>query len=154
MVAEKFVKGNPEVKFCHIASAFLKWYGQTTERAIGETTIKTGKLATGASFADMTPALGEQRVLTNSQFYWILVQQPRGEAPDGKNRRLLVDGHANFLRVLDKDGIERSVRASWSHGSGWIVNADGLGDDYSWYAINQVLSRKSDLKILEPSVPA
>lgn len=141
-VVEHFTKANPDVKFWDFGGNFMSWFRPLVENEVGETTARIGKLRVPAKIAEMTPELGERRIMTLSQLYWMLSQQPKGEKPNGKNRRLLTNGYANLLRVLDKDGIERSVYAGWSDGSGWYVCARGLEDELRWYAGYQVVSSK------------
>ncbi len=77
-----------------------------------------------------------------SQIYWMLAQQPKGEKPNGKNRRLLVNGYVNLFRVIDANGEERAVCARWDEGSGWYVYARELEHEYQWDAGGQAVSRK------------
>ncbi len=142
LVADHFTTSNPGVKFWDFGSHFKSWFMSMTEKKVGETTAAIGKLRVNAKLADMTPDLGEDRVRTISQLYWMLSQQPRGEKPDGKNRRLLTNGYSNILRVLDKDGIERAVFARWDDDGGWLVNALELEFEDRWDAGGQVVSGK------------
>lgn len=141
-VAEHFTKENTEVKFWDFGNNFKARYMTMTEKAVGETVVRVGKLKVRATLADMTPELGENRILTASQLFEFLKRQGKGEKPNGKDRRLLVDGSANLLRVLDKDGVEGAVDARWGEGDGWIVYAYVLENDDQWSAGYQVVSRK------------
>ncbi len=140
VVAEKFTD-NGTVKFWSFSSNFQKLFMPMTEKEVGEMAVTISKLRVQAKHADMTPELGERRVLTTSQLYWMLAQQPNGEKPDGKNRRLLTDRYVN-VRILDMDDIERAVRTFWFEGYGWRVDADDLDYQDEWFAGNQVFSRK------------
>lgn len=142
IVAEKFTKDNTEVKFWHFGSNFMTWFGPMTEGETLETKVSVNRLRIKAKFADMTPELSEPRLVTVSQLYWMLQQQPKGEKSNGKNRRLLVNGYVNLLRIPDKDGIERSVIVYWHDGGGWYVYADGLESEDEWDAGLQVVSSK------------
>lgn len=142
VVAEHFTKENQNIQFWYFGDSFRAWFLPVTEKEVGETTVKIGTLKVQAKLAQMTPELGENRILTASQLRWMLLQQPKGEKPNGKNRRLLTNGYANILRVLDKEGIERAVRADCYDGHGWYVNAYELEYDYRWGAGYQVVSSK------------
>lgn len=154
VVAEKFTKSNPDVKFWYFGNNFETWFLPLTEKAVEESLVGIGKLRIPANLAEMTPEQPAPRITTTSQFYWMMSQQPRGEKPNGKNRRLLVDGSANLFRVIDVNGEERAVFVGWDGGLGWFVCARELGHVFQWGAGDQVISRKSVLQTLESLAPA
>lgn len=142
-VATHFTKTNPGgVQFWDFGSNFTSWIMPMTEKEVGETMVAIGKLRVKANFAEMASELGAPRIVTASQFYWMLSQQPNGEKPNGKNRQLPVDGSVTLLRVLDKDGIERAVLVYWRDGYGWLVYAFDLEHGSQWHAGYQVVSSK------------
>jgi len=138
-VAKKFTKTNREVSLSYFSNDFLL-FGHIIEEAVGETVVTIHKLSIKSKLAEMTTELGEKRITTLSQLYWMLSKQPQGEKPNSKNRRLLTNGYTNILRILDKDGIERAVCVCWGAGSGWRVCAYELEFDYQWGAGCQVIS--------------
>ncbi len=142
IVAEKFTKENPDVQFWYFGDNFKTWCMPMTEKAVGEATVSVSKLRIRATLAKMTPEQPAPRIVTASQIYWMLSQQPKGEKPNGKTRRLSVDGSANLFRVIDVNGEERAVYAGWDDGYGWGVDASVLEDDYQWRAGSRVISRK------------
>ncbi len=142
VVADHFTKENKVVKFWYFGDNFQAMFMPMIEKEVDEVTTRIGKLRVQAKLADMTSELGENRVMASSQLYWMLSQQPQGEKPNSKNRRLLTNGCSNILRVLDKDGIERAVYAGWDESHGWGIGAVDLGYDGEWDAGGQVVSRK------------
>ncbi|MEK9200792.1 MAG: hypothetical protein AAB909_02325 [Patescibacteria group bacterium] len=142
-VATHFTKTNPNgVQFWDFGPNFISWFMPMTEKGVGETKVALGKLRVKAIFSEMTPELGTSRVVTTSQIYWMICQQPNGEKPDGKKRRLAVDGSVTILRALDKDGKERAVGVYWDDGGGWRVFASGLEYERQWNAGHLVVSSK------------
>lgn len=142
-IAKHFNKTNPGgIQFWDFGSNFTSWFGPMTEKEVGETKVALGKLRTKANFAEMIPELGAPRIVTASQIYWMLSQQPNGEKPNGKNRRFAVDGSVTLLRAIDKDGIERAVFVFWNDGVGWLVYARGLEGEHRWDVGHQVVSSK------------
>lgn len=154
IVAEKFTKSNPNVKFWYLGDNFEIWFLPLTEKTLDESLVGIGKLRIPAKLAEMTPEQPAPRIATTSQIYWMILQQPRGEKPNGKNLRLLTNGYVNLFRALDKDGIERTVHVHWCGGIGWYVYANELENVNRWDAGSQVISRKSVLQTLEPLAPA
>lgn len=142
-IAKHFNKTKPGgVKFWDFGPNFVARFGSMTEKEVGETTVALGKLRVKAKFAEMTPELGTRHIVTGSQIYWMLSQQPNGEKPNGKNRRLAVDGSATLLRAIDVNGIECAVFVFWFGGRGWYVNARDLEYESQWRAGDQVVSSK------------
>ncbi len=141
-VAEKFTKSNPNIQFWYFGDNFESWFTPTTEKSISEATVSVNKLRIRATLAEMTPEQPAPRLVTMSQIYWMLAQQPKGEKPNGKNRRLLVNGYVNLFRVIDANGEERAVYACWFEGNGWFVYAYELELGYQWHAGYQAISRK------------
>ncbi len=155
VVADHFTKPNPNnIEFWNFGENFRNWFMPLTEKAVEESIVGIGKLRIPAKFAEMTPEQPAPRIVTMSQICWMILQQPKGEKPNGRNRKLLVNGYADLFCAFDKDGIERAVEIFWIDSFGWNIDGEVLEHDIQWCAGRQVISRKSDLKTLEPLAPA
>ncbi|MEK7184528.1 MAG: hypothetical protein AAB683_00120 [Patescibacteria group bacterium] len=143
VVVEKFTTTNPDVKFWDFGSNFKSLFMSITDKPTDEAKVAISRFRISAKFAEMTPEQPAPRIVIMSQIYWMLTQQPKGEKPNGKNRRLLVNGCANLFRAIDVNGEECAVYAFWRDGRGWNVFASGLEGDRQWGAGGQVISCKS-----------
>ena len=151
---EKFTEANPDIRFQYFNEEFKKELGGLTEKRIGCMVVRIGvvgidRIGMKVNFSTMTPELGEGRILKMSQLYWMIEQQPNGEPPDCKNRRLVIDeARSNLYRIRNIRGTESAVQVylidridRGIHYKGWGLNAYDPNIQGEWNPGSRVIAK-------------
>ena len=140
VVAEKFVKSNPKVKFYDFGKNFTDHFLGKIEEGVQATALGVDRLVISALDPEIMVELGaKHRIITLAEFYGALELQGQGQLEG----LLRVDGWANFAYIRDINGNVWAVRAYWDAGLGWSVRAGPVVYPLPWGVGDVVLSRKS-----------
>ena len=137
VVADNFKEGNAGIYY--VSENFKKWFGNKVEKNIPSATLSSYKLKQNSVDGPIKTELGKG----HETFLAWLFEKIEAQA-SGRKGELLTNGYANIFYI---DG--RVVRAYWSAGSGWGVNAREVTDPSPWSGGSLVFSRNS---ALAPSV--
>jgi len=125
-------------KIAYIDDNFKKWFGNRAEESVEAVELNISKLCENSRDDRILAEFGGKAVTTLSQLFALIKEQGNGEAGS-----LLVNGYANIFYIIDKDGEHRAVDAFWfADFGGWGVDASEVDYPSTWYAGDQVVSRK------------
>ena len=102
--------------------------------------LKVSSLLKRLSNQEILDKVGNQAKVHLGHVFDVLKLQPNGEAPDGKEKILPVDGSVTLFPI---EGTEWFVNALW-YGGGWYLGADRVSDSGRWGADRRVVSRDSE----------
>lgn len=118
---------------------FKNWFVGKTEESQSETQLRYSQLLRRSVDGPIVKELGgEEKAATSlAHLDWLMRQQA-----DGQEGSLLVNGYANIIYALDRDGKLRAVHVR-RYADGWSVGASSVGLPVAWNDGSRILSRDS-----------